>query len=227
MVASLSQRERYKTNGIYSYKDVFSLGPWTTQGLLSDPVHLGFVLSRYKFVARMLSGKTKVLEVGCGDAFGTPVVAQFVKSLLAVDIDERIISSNKKRLKKFKNLEFAVWDCRTQSVRGKFDAAYAIDVIEHIEPPITRNFIKNITDSLVPDGVCILGTPNKTSGKYASTGSRKYHINLQTFEGLKSLLSQYFQNVFMFSMNDEVVHTGFGPMAHYLFGLGAGVKRWP
>ena len=36
---------------------------------------------------------------------------------------------------------------------------------------------------------------------------------------LKSLLSKYFHNVFIFSMNDEVVHTGFYPMAHYLFAL--------
>ena len=28
---------------------------------------------------------------------------------------------------------------------------------------------------------------------------------------------KYFENVFLFSMNDEVVHTGFSPMAHYLF----------
>jgi hypothetical protein len=29
----------------------------------------------------------------------------------------------------------------------------------------------------------------------------------------------------MFSMNDEVVHTGFSPMAHYLFAL-CGQPRW-
>jgi hypothetical protein len=29
----------------------------------------------------------------------------------------------------------------------------------------------------------------------------------------------------MFSMNDEVVHTGFQPMAHYLFAIGAGTRR--
>jgi hypothetical protein len=28
----------------------------------------------------------------------------------------------------------------------------------------------------------------------------------------------------MFSMNDEVVHTGFGPMAHYLIALCAGPR---
>lgn len=32
----------------------------------------------------------------------------------------------------------------------------------------------------------------------------------------KNTMQRYFHNVFMFSMNDEVVHTGFHPMAHYL-----------
>ena len=43
------------------------------------------------------------------------------------------------------------------------------------------------------------------------------HIHLQLMEReLKKLMQHYFHNVFMFSMNDEVVHTGFHPMAHYL-----------
>lgn len=50
------------------------------------------------------------------------------------------------------------------------------------------------------------------------------HINLYSHERLKGLMCGYFHNVFMFGMNDEVVHTGFPSMAHYLFAVGAGVK---
>jgi hypothetical protein len=41
---------------------------------------------------------------------------------------------------------------------------------------------------------------------------------------LKKTMQRHFHNVFMFSMNDEVVHTGFHPMAHYLFAVCAGRK---
>ncbi len=37
-------------------------------------------------------------------------------------------------------------------------------------------------------------------------------------------MSEYFHNVFMFSMNDEVVHTGYHRMAHYVIALCAGRK---
>ena len=36
------------------------------------------------------------------------------------------------------------------------------------------------------------------------------------FQVLKRLMVRYFHDVFIFSMNDEVVHTGYHKMAHYL-----------
>jgi hypothetical protein len=36
---------------------------------------------------------------------------------------------------------------------------------------------------------------------------------------MRDLLGRHFYNVFLFSMNDEVVHTGFFPMAQYILGL--------
>jgi len=50
------------------------------------------------------------------------------------------------------------------------------------------------------------------------------HINLKSAATLRESLARRFTNVFIFSMNDEVVHTGFTPMAHYLFALCTGVR---
>ena len=38
-------------------------------------------------------------------------------------------------------------------------------------------------------------------------------------------MRRYFENVFIFSMNDEVCIQGFSPMAHYLFAVGVGVRE--
>jgi hypothetical protein len=54
---------------------------------------------------------------------------------------------------------------------------------------------------------------------YASPLSKEGHVNCKTMPDLKALMQRFFHNVFMFSMNDEVVHTGFYPMAHYLLGV--------
>jgi len=37
-------------------------------------------------------------------------------------------------------------------------------------------------------------------------------------------MAEFFHNVFIFSMNDEVVHTGFHKMANYVFAIGAGKR---
>ena len=61
----------------------------------------------------------------------------------------------------------------------------------------------------------IIGTPSLESQAYASPPSKAGHINCKSGDELKALLSSYFHNVFLFSMNDEVVHTGFcsdGPL---------------
>src|SRR5438105_2366118 len=64
-----------------------SLGPMMNQVWFDDPRRLGIVLARYKFVAKMLSGKVRVLEIGCADAFATRIVQQEVGSVVAVDFD--------------------------------------------------------------------------------------------------------------------------------------------
>jgi 2-polyprenyl-3-methyl-5-hydroxy-6-metoxy-1,4-benzoquinol methylase len=107
----------------------------------------------------------------------------------------------------------------------RFDAVYAFDVIEHIPFEKDKLFINNIAASIKRDGVCILGTPNIESARYASEASQAGHVNLKSADTLRQTLQSQFENVFLFSMNDEVVHTGYYPMAHYLLGMGCGVRE--
>jgi hypothetical protein len=50
--------------------------------------------------------------------------------------------------------------------------------------------------------------------------SKAGHVNL--FEGprLAAAMKRVFNSVLMFGLNDEVVHTGFFPMCHYLMAIG-------
>lgn len=224
MRKKLSQAEAFKRGAEYQFINPISMGPWTSYSLLNDPIHISFVLARYKFCARMLSGKKSVLEIGCGDAPGTPIVAEFVEKIVAVDVDDRLINSNRKRLILIKNIEFDNFNICDGPAKKIFDAVYSIDVIEHFDKKLNKPFMENSVKSLSSDGICIIGTPNITANKYASERSRVQHINLQSHTSLRQKLEHYFKNVFMFSMNDEVLHTGYLPMAHYLFGVGVGVK---
>ena len=61
--------------------------------------------------------------------------------------------------------------------------------------------------------------PSLQSQKYASKLAKKEHVNCKTKKELKIFLSKFFNNVYMFSMNDEVLHTGFDDLSHYILGV--------
>ena len=189
-----------------------------------DPTRILFEMSRYKFVAKILSGKKNVLEIGCGDGFYSRIILQEIKNLCAIDIDKAFVdeaNSNMSKKWKFKCLQH---DILKSKLKKQFSAAFSLDVIEHIPKKYENKFILNIVKSLEKNGSLLIGTPSKESQKYASKLSKIGHVNCKNSNELKKLLSRYFHNVFLFSMNDEVLHTGFKPMSHYLFALCTNIK---
>jgi 2-polyprenyl-3-methyl-5-hydroxy-6-metoxy-1,4-benzoquinol methylase len=196
-----------------------SLGLMTNQAWDDDPKRLAFTLARYKFVAKMLSGRRHVLEVGCADAFGTRIVRQEVSDLTAVDFDPIFIEDVNKRMRPNWRFDCFVHDILERPVPGSFDGIYALDVLEHIQPGDEKTFLDNFTASLAPHGVAIIGMPSLESQAYASEISKAGHVNCKSLPDLKRTMEKYFANAFMFSMNDEVVHTGYYKMAHYVIAL--------
>lgn len=199
-----------------------TLGLMTNQAWQDDPKRLAFTFARYKFVAKMFSGFDRVLEVGCADAFATRVVVQDVKHLTAVDFDPLFVDDARARMNERWKFDVFAHDLLAGPVPGKFDGIYALDVLEHIQPKDERAFLSNMVASLSPHGAMIIGMPSLESQVYASTISKEGHVNCKTMPDLRACLSRYFHNVFMFSMNDEVVHTGYHKMAHYLIALCCG-----
>lgn len=195
------------------------LGLMSNQVWHEDPRALLFHLARYKFVSKMFAGFGKVLEVGCADAFNSRVVQQSVKSLVAVDFDPVFVRDANERMTDKWRFECVVHDMVAGPFRGDFDGAYALDVLEHIPAGSDAAFVANMAASLAPTGSLIVGTPSLQSQAYASAPSREGHINCKDAKQLKELMQGHFHSVFIFSMNDEVVHTGYYPMANYLLAL--------
>jgi len=185
-----------------------------------DPKRTLFTLARYKFVAKMLEGRARVLEVGCADAFATRLVQQAVGAVTAVDFDPLFIADVQRRQNPNWPLTSFVHDMLSGPVPGSFDAVYALDVLEHIDPAAEARFVSNAIAGLAQGGVAIFGMPSLESQSYASPQSKAGHVNCKSGKDFKAFMQRYFHTVFVFSMNDEVVHTGFYPMAHYLLAVG-------
>ena len=85
--------------------------------------------------------------------------------------------------------------------------------------------METILDNLDDDGMVMIGTPNDSASQYASPASQLGHVNMFSAERLQALMRKHFKHVFMFGMNDEVVHTGFHPMCHYLMVLACSKRQ--
>jgi 2-polyprenyl-3-methyl-5-hydroxy-6-metoxy-1,4-benzoquinol methylase len=209
-----------------------SLGPWSSFSLRTDPKHLVFVLSRYKFALKMLEGKKSILEIGCGDGVGANIVgaARDLSTLFCIDWDKRNIEGNIRRNSGInKKIHFETHNINestfiNSSVPNGFEAAFMIDVIEHVEPKKEHAFMVNVCKSLSSSGLLLTGTPNISASQYASPQSNAQHINLKSPETLRITMEKYFQHVFNFGMNDEVLHTGYSPMCHYIWTLAVNPK---
>jgi len=224
---SNSEQEQFnKAEHFYFGHEEIALGGPTSQSLINDPKHIVFALSRYKFCARMLEGKRRVLELGFGDGIGLPLIAGQAEHVYAVDRESMARESVERRLGKYlTNVTFMETDPTAAPLDLEVDAAFSIDFLEHIPPEKETFLMRNIVQCLPEDGVLVTGTPNISAQAHASHSSRIHHVNLKSPESLRDLMEQYFDNVFIFGMNDEVLHTGFGAMCHYLWSVAAGVKR--
>jgi 2-polyprenyl-3-methyl-5-hydroxy-6-metoxy-1,4-benzoquinol methylase len=201
------------------------MGLMSNFGWKTDPMKLVFSSSRYKFVSRMLKGKSNVLEVGSGDGFYSRIVKQSVKNLTICDFDEIFIKDFQKKNDFIWKINSLVHDMIKKPIKKKYDAIYFLDVLEHINKKNESRFIKNCILSMKRDGVVICGIPSLVSQKYASEESKMGHVNCKNGDELKKTFEKYFHNTFIFSMNDEVVHTGYFKMAHYLMCVATGLKK--
>ena len=195
------------------------LGGMRTPDWIEDPKRLGFTLARYKFVAKMLTGRQHVLEIGCGDGFATRIVAQHVHTITAIDNHPNLIDDAQRLDPGGHHIRWLHHDIMQGPPGGGYNAVYALDVLEHVPRAYEDTFMWNIIRSLAPHAAAIFGMPSLESQPYASPNSIREHVNCKTEQELRNTMQRWFHNVFIFSMNDETLHTGYGPMSHYRIAL--------
>jgi 2-polyprenyl-3-methyl-5-hydroxy-6-metoxy-1,4-benzoquinol methylase len=195
----------------------FKLGGHWSYNILNDPKRLAFVLSRYRFVAGIAGRGKRILELGCSEGLGGRLLAEDAESYCGIDLDAEAVESTRANAWP-SHVRFEVGDFLGRDL-GTHDVVFSIDVVEHIERDIEHLFFETCTRNLADDGICIVGTPNLTSAAYASAASQLGHVNMFDGKRLTETLQRYFHNVFLFGLNDEVMHAGYANMSHFLMAV--------
>lgn len=197
------------------------LGPHTSYEYINSRRRLLNSVSRYVFASKMIGSiyqpNTKsILELGCSDGLGAHYLAEYAKEVTAVDFDEEAVPQNQNGGVRY------ILDDFLGKTYGNFDAVVSFDVIEHIYSENEALYVKTAKDNLKENGVFIVGTPSLESQQYSGKHVTNAHVNVYTGEKLYDMLSEHFNNVFLFTQNDEIIHPGHLRMANYLIAVCAG-----
>lgn len=120
---------------------------------------------------RALPHGSAVLDVGCFDGqFLEYLGPDYKKSGVEIHSEARCLAT--KRGVDIIGGNFA----DLQGLSGRFDAVVAMDVIEHVEAPLS--FLGNLSDNVVPGGRIIISTGNTDAWAWRLMGSSYYYCNI-------------------------------------------------
>ncbi len=197
------------------------LGRYTGYWFHHTPRRMLHSLSYYKFAAKMIGSGKRVLDVGCNEGLGSYLLSKECGQCDGIDFDQGAVELAQEN---YPELSFSCEDF-LQSDKGPYDALVNFDVIEHIYPENAGAFLGKIADHLSDYGVALIGTPSEISQTFASDVSKRGHVNIYSAERLEKEVKEHFEHCFLFAANDEIVHTGYLPLAHYLIALACRPKR--
>lgn len=175
-------------------------------------------LARYKFVARLLKGSDRLLEVGCGSGVGAMFLSQHCEHVTGLDVNFEIEEA--RQISRRRNTEFILQDLFTYKPESQFDVAVCLDVIEHMPVEEGHKLVEAMVKLLKPTGMLVVGSPSIHSYPYQSDLSKASHIKCYDLPELLDVIGTYCGRTLPFMMNDEMVHTGHPKMAWYYFILG-------
>jgi 2-polyprenyl-3-methyl-5-hydroxy-6-metoxy-1,4-benzoquinol methylase len=150
-------------------------------------------LAAYLF-ARELARDRTVLDAGCGEGFGTVLLAETARRVTGIDYSPAAVAAAWTAYRA-PNLEFRRLDVNELlGLDLRFDVVTNFQVIEHLPDPPA--FLRAVRSALRPDGVLVLTTPNRLT----STSENPYHLREYTADELATLLRPLFGSVELRSM---------------------------
>jgi len=144
-------------------------------------------IARYEFIKNMVANKV-VLDAGCGNGYGTYMLAKVVQKIIGVDIASEAIAYAKKNFVA-QNLNFIQMDCQNLKFDdSSFDMVCSFDVIEHIEN--YQSYLSGLNRILRKSGILAISTPNNKNNQHPP--ANPFHKKEFAYQEFKLLLNKYF-----------------------------------
>ena len=116
-------------------------------------------LARYAFSDRFCHG-LRILDAGCGTGYGAHQLALYAQTVVGVDVAEDALAYAASEYPR-PNLRWVRSSCTNLPFSaGSFDVVVSFEVIEHLQQWAV--LIAEARRVLVPEGLFIVSTPNKS-----------------------------------------------------------------
>lgn len=152
-------------------------------------------LHRYAVALQYIENRI-VLDIACGEGYGSWLLSSNAKQVIGVDID--VVSIKKAQEKyKLKNLHFQHGDVtKLRFENNTFDIIVCFETIEHV---IDYNeALKEIKRVLKKDGILIMSTPNKVEYSDHRNFKNEFHYHEFYVDEYKQWIqSKFINNIFL------------------------------
>ena len=147
-------------------------------------------LHRYFVCLDLVVGKS-VVDIACGEGYGSYLLAGSAESVVGIDIEPECISHAKNKHNK-DNLTFLLGSCDKIPVDSQsVDIVISFETIEHHDRH--EEMISEIKRILKPSGVLIISSPNRLTYSDIPNYQNPFHVKELYYDELSQLLNKYFK----------------------------------
>ncbi|MBM3270867.1 MAG: glycosyltransferase [Candidatus Sericytochromatia bacterium] len=147
---------------------------------------------RYLFARRWADGR-RVLDIGCGEGYGSALLAATAQSVVGVDVSEEAVAHATSQYGK-NQLTYLVASAERIPLPDRaFDLIVAFEVIEHVPDPFA--LLREAQRLLAPGGIFLVSSPNKRVYSDIPGFHNPYHIKEFYVGEFETTLEAYFPAV--------------------------------
>ena len=148
-------------------------------------------LHRYALAQQLAQGK-RVLDIACGEGYGSALLAQVAQSVVGVDISPEAVRHAAEAYRA-DNLTFQAGSCSQIPLPdASVDLVVSFETLEHHDQH--EEMLAEIKRVLVPEGILLMSTPDRTYYSEEPGYRNPYHIKELNKREFADLLSRYFRH---------------------------------
>jgi GT2 family glycosyltransferase/ubiquinone/menaquinone biosynthesis C-methylase UbiE len=159
---------------------------------------------RYHAAKELVKGKV-VLDIACGEGYGSEILSVNAEKVIGIDIDEKTIEHARNT---YKNKKINFLCGSTDNIPlpdNSIDIAVSYETIEHISEGSQKKFLEEIKRVLKKDGILIISTPDKINYSDRYDHKNEFHLNEFEKEQFITFLNNYFIHTYCFLQGYEIV----------------------